>query len=315
MISTIIRIAVSAIVLTVCAVFIDFSKYHALLNPKILLVIITFSPLFAIAIFFLALRLSLLIKSRPLKLFVVYKSIVLMQFINLFTPARTSELVKPLYIYSKSKVNSNNVIMSCVADRMLDLIAFYFIVILFIQTSMINMRIKEIIYPLAALPVLFILFYAFSRTFLFRKEPKNKLMKWLRESAEILIDISKSKEFYLGLLLTGVSWIFTYLALFLIINTMGSININPVQAITVFAFMLTGAALPGLPGGFGAFEAGIMLALKIYGYTPEEGLLIGLVVHVSQLTIPVVLSLLILFIEKLSIKDFINKSKMSTEGY
>lgn len=53
--------------------------------------------------------------------------------------------------------------------------------------------------------------------------------------------------------------------------------------------MLAGA-IPGLPGGFGAYEAAAVLVLTGFGFTPEAAFTLGLTLHLGQIILGVLLA-------------------------
>lgn len=70
------------------------------------------------------------------------------------------------------------------------------------------------------------------------------------------------------------------------------------QALLVLAAVIAGASIPGLPGNFGTYEAGGVLALRYLGYELEEALAISLAMHVGHLFLPVLLTMPLLMIER-----------------
>lgn len=83
-----------------------------------------------------------------------------------------------------------------------------------------------------------------------------------------------------------VTWIFSLLNVYVFIQIAGSHPVDAKGALGLFVATTIGGALPGLPGGFGAYEAGAVLALRPYGYDTGEALAIGLALHLSQFVIP-----------------------------
>jgi len=80
-------------------------------------------------------------------------------------------------------------------------------------------------------------------------------------------------------------WFLSFLAVYAFFLIAGSIPIDFAGALFVFVAAAVGAAVPALPGGFGTYEAAVVLALRPLGYGFDEALAIALALHGSQIAL------------------------------
>lgn len=117
----------------------------------------------------------------------------------------------------------------------------------------------------------------------------------------------RERVFFRALALGILTWIFSLLNVYVFIQIAGSHPVDAKGALALFVATTIGGAVPGLPGGFGAYEAGAVLALRPYGYDTGEALAIGLALHLSQFVIPLFASGIILAREKTGVSHLLRR--------
>jgi glycosyltransferase 2 family protein len=117
----------------------------------------------------------------------------------------------------------------------------------------------------------------------------------------------REQVFFRALALGVLTWVFSLLNVYVFIQIAGSHPVDAKGALALFVATTIGGAVPGLPGGFGAYEAGAVLALRPYGYDTGEALAIGLALHLSQFVIPLFASGVILARERTGISHLLRR--------
>lgn len=74
------------------------------------------------------------------------------------------------------------------------------------------------------------------------------------------------------------------------------------------AAVIGGASIPGLPGNFGKYEAGGVLALRYLGFELEEAPAIPLAMQVGHLFLAVLLTMIIIMLERTEIESLMQSA-------
>jgi uncharacterized membrane protein YbhN (UPF0104 family) len=113
--------------------------------------------------------------------------------------------------------------------------------------------------------------------------------------------------------MSALIWLCAYVLCHWTVMAIGSIPLTPHQTLFVFLSGAVGLALAIAPGGLGTFEAGIVLALRLYGYDTSEALLISLIMRLANLGFVPFLAVWIMVRERLGLQELMTRMRVAFE--
>ncbi len=121
------------------------------------------------------------------------------------------------------------------------------------------------------------------------------------------------KRFLLSLFWIGLSWLIAVLEYYVLL-----LSLEPNAPLWWGAFvdsvLALGIAVPSAPGAIGVFEAAVVGAMSILGFTPEQGLAYAVIVHFQQWVITAVLGVYGLVSQGQSITSFFKNIRTRAEA-
>ena len=290
---------------------IDINVVVSCIDSKLIFSFLFIQPFIFISLIMAAMRYSILIWFPPASFWASFKAVILSDGLNLILPNRISEFIKPVYMNFCTGISIIAGLAAVFLERLMDLIILGLLAILsMLFLSKISNSYLIIIIALAS--IIFFLTLPYLESY-YIKALSFLPIKFIRDlSQKFLFYIStrtRQKNFYKSIFFTFLSWgsAFAGTSVFLYIVSDGNINLG--QALILFTGLTVGIAIPIIPGGFGTYEAIVITILKNIGYSYEQSLIIALSLHLSQISMSVIIAFIITITGKLSFTEITNKVK------
>lgn len=272
-----------------------------------LVALLVVQPVILIGLVLQGARHAMLIDRQGLSYLATTKAVALSQGLNLLLPARLSEVLKATYLRDRANVPMSVGLSAVLLERTVDLIIVgsLGVVCVFFFATMIS---KTLIVGVGAMIVGIVGVALWGRR---RILALTRLLPWPQiggflERAYLHFSGSLKKPMFLSSLGLGlVIWCLSFLNIFLLIESAGSIQIGIYGALLVFVCTTMGGAVPALPGGLGTYEAAAVFALMSLGYPFADALALAITIHGAQLVLPFILALLIMLTERLGLSSLI----------
>lgn len=244
------------------------------------------------------------------------KAVLICQGADLVLPWRLSEVVKVCYLASKINKPISEMTAAIVVERVIDVILLGALTVVGTashfseteQTSSIIIIAGFAIVGVFAAPIILPrleLILARLPSFRF-KEHAMRFLNYLK-------NYMQTERFFLAVLPGIGVWFFAYLgalAFFHMLSAHESIpSLNAIQVFIIFVASSLGAALAVLPAGIGTFEAATALALTAFGLPFEVGVVVGAGLHIANIALGVLGTIILLAVDKLAIVDSITAAK------
>ncbi len=221
---------------------------------------------------------------KPQKFWHCYWSLRLGFFFNAVLPAKLGEAIRVWFVHRKGHISFSAGVGATVADRMME---FFGLVILFYAALLGVGTISE------QLPTNWIWLFVvggFSPLLLMGWLPKqsssgilNRVFQFLHRARDGMRTISRPKIFLKVLAIVMFGWLM-HIAMILILSHSIGISLKPADAIIVMFAVSMAGAIPSAPSNLGTFEfAAVFVLTKIFGASPEDALVLGLLYHFVQL--------------------------------
>ena len=237
-------------------------------------------------------------------------ALLLSQGLNLLLPGRVAELFKASYLHTHANVPVSRGLAAIFLERSVDLL-------IVAGLSLAGLTLFATGAPLwsylAAGSLLLLLALAplleekLAR--LVARLPWPVAANFLERFCRHVSSIVRERAFLSALVLGVITWFFSLLNVYLFIQLAGSHPVDATGVLAVFVATTIGGAIPGLPGGFGAYEAGAIVALQPYGYEVGEALALGLAMHLAQFVIPLIGCGFILASERIGLTQLIDRCR------
>jgi len=237
-------------------------------------------------------------------------ALLLSQGLNLLLPGRVAEFFKASYLHTHANVPVSRGLAAVFLERSVD-------VVIVAGLSLAGLTLFATGAPLwsyaAAGSLLVLLALAplleekLAR--LLARLPWPVAANFLERFCRHVSSIVREKVFLSALVLGIITWLFSLLNVYLFIRLAGGHPVDAKGALAVFVATTIGGAIPGLPGGFGAYEAAAILALRPYGYEVGEAFALGLAMHLAQFVIPLSGCGFILARERIGVSQLIDRCR------
>ena len=309
MIPRVLRAAALLALIAFVAWRVDFSAITAHLRPQLGWALLAIQPLIAAGFLIAGLRLWILLATPDVPYAYAVKAVLLGSGANVVLPARLAEPLRAAYLRDLAGVPLSTGISAILLERVTDVALLGLSValsvnLLFVEAGLLNvLLIAPAVILVLALPWL--------------EHPLGRLCEhipWapLRAFGIRFVEHTaarvREKTVYLALACGTALWCVSVAAFALFLHLAGGSPIGLGGALAVFVMAMIGGAVPALPGGFGTFEAGVILALTGLGYGFEEALVIAVTLHASELVLSVLASLVIVSTERLGVSRLVNEA-------
>jgi uncharacterized membrane protein YbhN (UPF0104 family) len=303
---TLTKIAVLAVFIGVALFGMDLRAFAGHLRANLLWAAVAVQPLIAVTVAISALRLALLAGTPKVPFRVALRCVVLSLGMNQILPGRISEVLKATYLRDHAGVALSAGVSAIVVERLFDTMMLGILLLLAVGVSVAEPNKSLIVVVItvsagfAALPWL--------RPFLLRivrHVPWPRLRDFVQAIVDRISGVLRPAVLFPVALLTAALWLVSAGKYAFFLSLTGSVPIGMAGAFVVYIAATIGGAVPALPGGFGTYEAAIVFALRIQGYSIEEGLSIAIGMHLGFLWVIVLLSIVIAMRERLGIRSLV----------
>ena len=306
--STQLKAALRAVVLLVAIALLvsntDLSRFLAQLNRGMFVAALLAQPFVAASLVLLGWRLALLARRPAAPLVPCVKAAALTIGLNVALPARLSELIKPVFLRDHADLPLTSGFAAVFLERLGDVVILGLLALTTIGLHLggsnpwlLVAATGVAVITLALLPRL----EAFLSSIVNRipwRSLRRFIQQFLAHTSARVRQGDLARAYFVGL----GAWALSVCAAATFLLMAGSRPIGPTGILMVFVATTIGAALPVLPAGFGAYEGAAAVALMNFGYSLEEGLAIGLGMHMSQLATPVAAALIVLALDRIGFK-------------
>jgi uncharacterized protein (TIRG00374 family) len=217
------------------------------------------------------------------------RAYVLSTGLNVLLPLRAGELIKATYLRAHYGTRLRSAIGAILLERLLDAVVIGAIGVAGLSAHVAGAMLWPMILTLAA---------GFAGIFTVAALPPARIRLLARRVprrvaqvlhlVEAIARVARSRALVLGAVLSVAAWAANFAAIvtFLSIqSTLGPLTLAEQAAL--FAVTLFAGALPGLPGGVGAYQAAGALLLSGFGYAVEPALAVLVVLQLSSLAVAV----------------------------
>jgi glycosyltransferase 2 family protein len=310
------RVAVIAAILAGIAVVIDFRAVARLLDWPLFVAMLLMQPAMAAAWWISGWRFALLLPpaERP-SVLVACKAMLLANNLNLVLPARIGEVVKASYLHQHAGVPLAHGLGAVVVEKLQDFAVIAAIAVCAVVAAGVSTDFR-LAYAAAVIGALAVGFMLVIRT---RWERMLSMLPQRVETAILprISGVARAMREHRSSSAMGATlliWAFNFLAGWTFVGQqhLGALTFS--QYAVVFAATLLAGAIPGLPGGFGAYEAAAVLVLTGFGFSREAAFAFGLVLHVGQILLGVVLAVLVAASESTGIAALVRTATTKDTG-
>jgi uncharacterized membrane protein YbhN (UPF0104 family) len=252
-------------------------------------------------------RHAILIDRPGLSYLVTTKAVILSQGLNLLLPARLSEILKATYLRDRADIPMSVGLSAIALERTVDLIivGVLGVVCLFFFATMVS---KTLILAIILIIVGILASALWGRRMILalaRALPWPQLGGFLERAYLHFSGSLRRPKFFLSLGIGLLIWGLSFVNIYLLIESAGSIQVGFYGALLVFVFTTLGGAIPALPGGLGTYEAAAVFALMSLGYPFTDALALAITIHGAQLVLPLILAFGIMLTERLGLSSLI----------
>lgn len=205
-------------------------------------------------------------------------------FFNAIFPAKIGEAVRVWFIHRLESILMPTVVGATVADRFMDFLGL----VILAYAALWAVGLKSDLLPTEYLLILLVL--AILALFLLRFVPSSSNKKYLslvisflHEAKRGLRVISQPRHFLSVSFWVLVGWgLHACMVLFLVQGLDRALS--PAECFLVVTAVAVAAAIPSGPSNLGPFEyAAVFVLTKVFGWSPEEALVLALLYHFIQL--------------------------------
>jgi uncharacterized membrane protein YbhN (UPF0104 family) len=286
----------------------DFSVH---LERRLLVAALAVQPIVLIGLIVQASRLAILAELPLRRLGCVLSALVLSQGLNLLLPGRAAELVKVSYLHANAGVPVSKGTAAIFLERSVDMIILLAISLLSLAQfteaaqALTYTTVGVILVALVAMPLL-----EERLARLLMRLPWPAAATFAERFCRHVSQLVRTGGFYRALALGVATWAISVLNILVFIRVASDRAIDLKGVFALFIATTVGGAVPGLPGGIGAYEAGAILALRPYGFGLTEALAIGLIMHIAQYVVPLLASSAIMVRERTGLAEMVKRLRL-----
>ncbi|NJD36159.1 MAG: flippase-like domain-containing protein [Betaproteobacteria bacterium] len=276
-------------------------------GPGLMWAALAVQPLIVIGILIYAFRHALLIGGARVPISVAFKAVTLAQGLNLILPARSSEILKATYLRDHADVPLSAAMSAIVLERTVDIliVAALGTLGLSVFLDVVDYRIVLVLTVMGGLVLVCALFPARPVQALTRLLPWGRFSNFVERVFVHFSATVRSPVFYQAFALGILGWGIAFGNIYLFMRVGGNIPVEASGILLIFVLTTIGSGIPALPGGLGTYEAGAVVALKAVGYSFGEALPLAIVLHATQLVLPLLLALVILTKDRMGLSSLI----------
>ena len=248
-------------------IFKDFDFDYFLLSLKDInaMKLLIASLILMVAVYVRAIRWRYLIQKDNISTHVLYKGQLIGYFINNILPLRAGEFIKSYYVGNKLQEPKTFIFGTVFLERFFDFIGLLFLIILMLNSSLLDVILDNFSYVIFAVLVLFLIgilaMYSFKKEF-FKEKIKNRLTYFI---VNIINGFSKisNLNILISLFLTIIIWSIYILEVHLVQSAF-NIELSLHESIFILLISSIFMLLPAIPGNFGTFEASVVSSFVLF---------------------------------------------------
>jgi hypothetical protein len=282
-------------VIAILAAFVALAGVRDLLasfDRRLLWAALALQPFFLSVFGCLTWRHAILVRQPPTPFGVTFVAVILAIGLNIVIPGRMSELVKPTYLRQHAGIPISNGLAAIVVERLGDAVVFgsIAIAVLAMNVAQFDWRLPVFV-AIAGLATLFAIPWLERLVLaIANRLPFETLRTFVGGFFAHAVLQIRSGTVIKAMLLTAVAWSCNLSGVVMFLTLQPFEPLTLAQMAAVFAAVTFASSIPGLPGGFGAYEAAAVLVLTHFGYSINDAFVVGLTMHLSQLAIPALLT-------------------------
>lgn len=296
--------------------FLDFDDLIRLLGwSTISAVSLAQIPLLA-SFLFLSLRHAVLVRKPRAPIKRAFVAVVLAAGLNFLLPMRLSELIKATYLKRTLGIPLNNGVAAVFLERIADLVLVGTLGILAIGLMVSDQNTATyVVLMVAALILIFAFPYLRARfaTFI-QRIPWKVGREFLTDFYDHAENRIREGDIYIALGWGLAGWLMSFSAVAVFVSVAGTLQIGLTGCLYVFLATTIGAAIPVMPGGFGTFEGGAVIALMSLEYNFDEALILALGIRVTTMIFPLLATAILLVIDRTGISDLMKDIREMASG-
>ena len=270
---------------------VDVQAVWRLFDLRLLTAVLLMQPAIAAAWLLSGWRFVLLIPGRRPSILAACKALLLANGLNLVLPARIGEIVKASYLREHTGVPVERGIAAVVTEKLQDfaLISAIGLIALVMLGVAGNAPVAIAIAATGGVAVMLLVVFRTRWERLLAVLPSSLEARLAPHLAGVA-SAMRDHRFWPALATGGALWALSFSGGWALVSYQQIGELSFAQYAGLFSATLLAGAIPGLPGGFGAYEAAAVLVLTGFGFTQEAAFALGLTLHLGQLILGVLLA-------------------------
>lgn len=306
-----IKIAVLFILIGGLAWKTDFTILASHFSVDTLIAGLLIQPLVVLSFILSALRFGVFVGLPPFSVLLPFKAVILSYGMNLFLPGKLSELLKVSYLKDHASIPLSSGLAALFLERLMDVLMVCALVVMSLMFFYIELDRMAIILALSALATFLMVLLVKDRLAQFILNipwPGHALKHFMRRFVAHAIAHIRGIVIIKGIIYSVIFWATSAASVAVFLDLVGPIHVGLSGALAVLIAASVGGAVQVLPGGFGTYEAAVVLVLKSHGYGYEDALYTALVLHASHILLAVSCALAIASIEGVGIRTLFQRT-------
>jgi uncharacterized membrane protein YbhN (UPF0104 family) len=307
------RLGLAVLFVGLIALYVEIPAVIAHLTPAMLWAAIAMQPLLALGLVLAGTRLMVLAGRAGLGR--ALRAVILCNGLNVVIPGRLSELVKVAHLREHGGLQASESLAAVVLERALDFLMLGMLALLAMTLLLVEVS-GLVLVAMAGAAALLVALPLWSAALVraLRKLPLGVAGRFVERSLTQAAERARTPSLWIALGLSVAIWTLAAVAVHVFLGAALGDRAGLPQALLVLAAVLAGASIPGLPGGFGAYEVGGVLALRSLGLGVDEALALAFALHLGQLFLAVALSLLLLLVERTGVASLVRSAREALRG-
>jgi len=237
------------------------------------------------------------------------RAVILCYGLNVIIPGRLSELVKIAYLREHGKLSTSASLAAVVLERALDTLMLGVVALLAAALLLANVSMLLVAAMVAtALGLVSLPLWSVALVRVIRRLPWRSVGPLMEQFVSQAAERVRSRSIWIALGISVCIWTLSAVGVYVFLQVSLGDRIGAAQALLVLAAVITGASIPGFPGGFGTYEAGGVLALRFLGFGVDEALAIALALHAGHIVLTVLLTVLLLMAERTGVGSLLRSA-------
>lgn len=299
----IIKIVLVFVALAVILWGVDFQEVWSALTPQTLVAILVMQVFLFTATLFVAYRHAILIRSPRAPIVVCLEAVVLSAGLNLVMPMRISEAIKATYLRKSLDIPLANGTAAIFVERLFDVAIVAAIALIGFVGVYFADPLPLVLLFVGALVALSLVQPGSKFLVQGLEDRQGRFVAFVRDNAKHVVAILDRRKAITVAGLTVMSWGVHYFAVWLFFFVQPEYRLDPSQAAIVFGAIIFASAVPALPGGLGAIQAAVVLALTGMGFTFPQALALSIAIHIAEILISAIATPVLLLSKSTGLRD------------